>query len=223
MSTPGFRILPAAKRPEESLLAQFREFASAHISDVMNRMHSATGLRQMHRQGRMCGVAFTVHVPPGDNLMMHRALDIAAPGDVLVVNAGGELTNAIAGEIMTTYAKERKLGGFVIDGAIRDSGSIGAEDFPVFARGVTHRGPFKNGPGEINVPISIGGMVVMPGDIIVGDEDGVVTVSPQDASFVAEKVRALAEKERKGIAAIKAKTNDRSWVAEALREKGLKV
>jgi regulator of RNase E activity RraA len=223
MTTPGFRILPAPPRPDPTILAEFAGFATAHISDVMHRMHSATGLRQMHRKGKLCGVAVTVHVPPGDNLMMHWALDNAQPGDVLVVNAGGDMTNAIAGEMMSTYAAERGLAGFVIDGAIRDLGTIGATDFPVFARGVTHRGPFKNGPGEVNLPVSVGGMVVSPGDIVVGDEDGVVAVSQADAVAVAELVRAFAEKEHRNLAAIKARTNDRSWVVATLRKSGLSV
>jgi regulator of RNase E activity RraA len=222
-STPGFRIAPFAQRPSAEVLDEFRGFATAHISDVMNRMHSATGLKQMHRKGKLCGPAVTVHAPPGDNLMMHWALDNAQPGDVIVVNAGGDLTNAIAGEMMSTYAAERKLGGFVIDGAIRDLGTIGAADFPVFARGVTHRGPYKNGPGEVNRAVAIGGMVVFPGDIVVGDEDGVVAVSQEDAPWVAEQVRAFAEKERRNMAAIKARNNDRSWVIAALRKSGLSV
>jgi RraA family protein len=223
MSTPGFRVLPAPPRPDPKLLAEFCGFAVAHISDVMNRLHAATGLRQMHRRGKLCGVALTVRVPPGDNLMVHRALDIANPGDVLVVDAAGDVTNAIIGEMMSTYGAERGLAGFVIDGAIRDLATIGAADFPVYARAVTHRGPFKNGPGEVNLPVSIGGMVVCPGDIVVGDEDGVVAVAQADAVVVADLVRAIAEKERRNMAAIKAHNNDRSWVAASLREKGLSV
>ena len=221
MSVPGFRVLPAAPRPDPKILAEFAGFAVAHISDVMNRLHATSGLRPMHRQGKLCGVALTVRVPPGDNLMAHWAIDIAVPGDVLMVDAGGDITNAIAGEMMTTHAAERGIAGFVIDGAIRDLGTIAAADFPVYARAVTHRGPYKNGPGEVNVPASVGGLVVMPGDIVVGDEDGVVVVSPADAPLVAEMVRAIAEKERRNLAAIKAHTNDRSWVAATLREKGL--
>ena len=122
----------------------------------------------------MAGPALTVKTRPGDNLMLHKALDLAEPGDVIVVDAGGDLTNAIIGEIMSGYAASRGLGGIVINGAIRDAGALRRASFPVYAAGVTHRGPYKDGPGEINVPIAIDGMVIEPGDLIVGDEDGVL-------------------------------------------------
>lgn len=216
----GFRILPAAPIADSNLLAQFRGAATAHISDCMNRLHSATGLRPFHAAGQLLGTAFTVRVPPGDNLMVHKALLLARPGDVIVVDAGGDGTNAIIGEIMSTYAAKRHLAGIVIDGAIRDSAAIGKSGFPVYAKGVTHRGPFKNGPGEINGPVSIGGMVVSPGDIVVGDEDGLVALSTDVAPIVLKLVRAQAERERAMLAAIEQETSDRSWVDEALRSKG---
>ncbi len=223
MSSPGLRISSAPARPDADLIRQFAGVAVAHISDSMNRMHSAAGLRPRHRSGQLCGVALTVRVPPGDNLMVHKALNMAAPGDVIVVDAGGDVTNAIIGEMMSTFAAKRGLAGLVIDGAIRDSAAILRSDFPVYARGVTHRGPFKNGPGEINVPVSVGGMVVCPGDILVGDADGLVALSPEIAPVVLKLVQALAEKERNNLAAIGQGTNDRSWVDKALREKGLDV
>ena len=223
MSIPGFRILSAPTRPAADLVREFSEVAVAHISDSMNRIHSATGLRPMHRAGQLYGVALTVRVPPGDNLMVHKALNMAASGDVIVVDAGGDVTNAIIGEMMSTFAAKRGLAGLVIDGAIRDSAAISKSDFPVYARSVTHRGPFKNGPGEMNVPVSVGGMVVCPGDIVVGDEDGLVAFSPELAPAVLKLVQALAQKERNNLAAIHEGTNDRSWVDKALRDKGLDV
>ncbi|MEI0548560.1 RraA family protein, partial [Klebsiella sp. 72742] len=116
-----------------------------------------------HREGVLCGAALTVKARPGDNLMLHYAIDSAEPGDVIVVDAGGDLTNALIGEMMVAYAVKRGVAGIVIHGAIRDAGSIKAGDFPLFAAGVSHRGPYKDGPGEINVPIAIDGMVIEPG------------------------------------------------------------
>ncbi|MDD9840282.1 methyltransferase, partial [Escherichia coli] len=120
--------------------------------------------------------AITVKARPGDNLMLHYAIDIAEAGDVIVVDAGGDLTNALIGEMMVAYAIKKGIAGIVINGAIRDSVVIGEGEFPLFAAGISHRGPYKDGPGEINVPIAINGMVVEPGDLILGDEDGLLSV-----------------------------------------------
>ena len=216
----GFRILPAPKRPSAALLKSFRGLAVANISDCMNRIFSATDLYPMHAGGQMLGVALTVRVPPGDNLMVHKAIDIAQPGDVILVDAGGEVTHAIIGEIMSHHAASRGVLGMVIDGAIRDSGILARKKFPVYARGVTHRGPYKNGPGEIHVPISIGGMVVMPGDIIVGDDDGLLAINPAEAAALAEATRKKAKEEAVVMREVDKGTVNRAWVDKALRDKG---
>jgi regulator of RNase E activity RraA len=132
----------------------------------------------------MCGPAFVVKTAPGDNLMVHKALSLAKPGDIIVVDAGGDLTNAIIGERMVTVAHERKLAGMIINGAIRDADTLKHHTMPVFAAGITHRGPYKNGPGEINFPIAIDGMVIESGDIIIADDDGFVCVPIRDAAAV---------------------------------------
>ena len=223
MTNIGFRILPAPRRVSASLIRQFRGAVVAHLSDSMNRMSAASGLRPMHkmtRGGQMLGQALTVRVPPGDNLMVHKAIDIAVPGDVIVVDAGGEITIAIIGDIMSSLAASRGLAGMVIDGAIRDSAELGAARFPVYARGVTHRGPYKNGPGEINVPVSVGGMVVCPGDIVVGDADGLVAIAPADAPAVLKLAQAKAKEEAAILKSIAKGKADRRWVDEALRAKG---
>ena len=131
--------------------------------------------------------------------MVHKAIDLAAPGDVIVVDAGGDLDQAIIGEIMSSWAAKRGVAGFVIDGAIRDAAALSQGDFPVYARGVTHRGPYKDGPGEINVPVSIGGMVVQPGDIIIGDADGLLAIPQADAEASSPAPRAQ-KQERRGVA-----------------------
>ena len=154
---------------------RYRSVPVANISDSMNRMTAGgASLKPMHRSGVLVGPALTVKARPGDNLMLHHALDIAQPGDVIVVDAGGDLSNALIGEMMVAYAIKKGVAGIVINGAIRDAASIGAGEFPVFAAGITHRGPYKDGPGEVNVPIALAGMVIEPGDLVVGDEDGLL-------------------------------------------------
>jgi RraA family protein len=220
--TAGFRIFPMPQRPSPALVAALAEMVTPHLSDNMHRLcGAAAALRPMHRGGKLAGPAFTVRAAPGDNLMVHKAIDLAAPGDVLVIDAGGALEQAIIGEIMASWAAKRGVAGFVIDGAIRDIGAISAGAFPVYARGVTHRGPYKNGPGEINVPVTIAGMVVQPADIVVGDEDGVVAVPQADAEAVLAAARAQRAKEAATLAAIAAGAIDRKWVDEALRARGL--
>jgi RraA family protein len=221
MSAIGLRILPSPKRPQSDLLERLAALPTPNISDNMQRHYGATaGLRPYHRGGKLIGAAFTVKTRPGDNLLVHKAIDMAAAGDVIVVDAGGELAQAIIGEIMTTHAAKRGVAGFVIDGAIRDAEAIASANLPVYARGVTHRGPYKDGPGEINVTVSIGGMVVNAGDIIVGDADGVLAVPQAIAEEVIAAATAQNRKEEAILAAIAAGTVDRTWVDEVLRNKG---
>jgi regulator of RNase E activity RraA len=180
----------------DELLSEFRKAATAVISDNLERLPGAVGLRPFHRiAGTMVGRALTVKVAAGDNLFIHKALDLAQPGDVVVVDGGGETSRALIGEIMVAIAKSRKLAGFVIDGAIRDSGTIGRDDFPVFARAAIHRGPYKHGPGVIGESVCIGGMVINSGDIVVGDADGVVAFPMTVASELLQAVRAQERKE----------------------------
>jgi RraA family protein len=178
-------------------------------------------LRPMHGGGAMVGVALTVKTRPGDNLMIHKAIDIAGPGDVIVVDAGGDLTNALFGEIMASHAAARGIAGIVIDGAIRDAAALRAGHFPVFAAGVTHRGPYKNGPGEINVLVALDGMVIEPGDLILGDEDGLVAVPFDHVEAVRAAASAKQAAEEKILADIRAGIpQDRAWVDETLKQLG---
>ena len=180
----------------EKLLADYRTTATTVISDSLQRLPGALGLRPFHKGGgTMVGRALTVQVAAGDNLFIHKALDLVEPGQVIVVDGGGEKSRALIGEIMVAIARSRKAVGFVVDGAIRDSGPIGAGDFPVFARAAIHRGPYMHGPGSINQPICVGGMVVNPGDIVVGDADGVVAFPVEGADSLLETIRAHERKE----------------------------
>lgn len=170
----------------------------------------------MHSGGNIAGPALTVKTRPGDNLMVHKALDLAEPGDVIVVDAGGDLTNAIVGEIMIAYAMTKQIGGIIINRAIRDVDAIRAGHFPVYAAGITHRGPHKDGPGEINVPIAIDGMVIEPGDLIIGDGDGFLAIPKAAAEVIADKAWLKQEDEKKAMEAIAASNYDRRWVDATL-------
>ena len=217
----GFQIHQAPPRPAPELVAQFRDIVTPHVSDNMSRICGAVGLRRYNQRGKLVGVALTVKVRVGDNLMIHKALDLAQEGDVLVVDGGGDVSQALVGELMKSYAQTRGVVGFVIDGAIRDVAAFAGSDFPCYARGETHKGPYKDGPGEIHVPVSIGGLIINPGDIVIGDEDGVVAVSPALAPEVIAAARRQAERENKAMADIAARRYDRSWVDAALKAKGV--
>jgi RraA family protein len=215
----GFRIQPRAPLADGALLERLRKLPVSNVSDNLQR-HTGARLTPIHRTGTLVGTAFTVKTRRGDNLMVHKAIDVAGPGDVLVVDAGGALDHAIIGELMAGWAKKRGIAGFVIDGAIRDSNELAQGDYPVYAAGVTHRGPYKDGPGELNVVVSIGGMVVRPGDLIAGDHDGVLAIPREDAERVIADAEAQNRKEQAAMAAIQAGTWDRKWVDEALKARG---
>ena len=199
----------------------FQGLPVANISDCMTRM-SAAGprLRPMHRSGHLAGPALTVKTRPGDNLMIHKALTLAVPGDVIVVDAGGDLTNALFGEIMVATAVKLGVAGVVLNGAVRDSEEIGRGQFPLYAAGVTHRGPYKDGPGEINVPIAIDGMVIHPGDLIVGDADGLLCVPYDEVEEILAATRRKMAAEKKTLADIVAGTLDTAWIDVTLQRIG---
>ena len=196
--------MESVPKPAPALIAAFREAPTSIISDNLDRLPGAVGLRPFHKSAALVGVAFTVKTRPGDNLAIHKALELVGPGDVIVVDGGGDETRALVGEIMKTIAQWRGAEGYVIHGPIRDGAAIAADTYPFFARAVTHRGPYKNGPGEINVPVSIGGTVISPGDIVVGDEDGIVSFPQAIAESLLEKVKAQIKREADTIAAIRA-------------------
>ena len=223
MGNIGFRIYTAIKRPPRELVEQFAGIPVANFSDNMGRMACIDTAIKPFNGATLLGVAFTVKAPQGDNLMFHKALDMAEPGDVIAVDGEGDLSHSLCGEIMFTYAKSRGIAGFIIDGAIRDSYAIREMDFPVYARGVQPNGPYKNGPGEIGVPVCIGGRVVRPGDILYGDADGVVVIRPEDAEEMLIKGRAHNAMEQESFRQIAAGVYDRSWIDKALTEKGCEI
>jgi regulator of RNase E activity RraA len=214
----GFRINERTSVVSEQTIARFVGLPVANVSDCMSRMTAGgSRLLPMHAGGNIAGPALTVKTRPGDNLMVHKALDLATPGDIIVVDAGGDLTNAIIGEIMIAYAITRQIGGFIINGAVRDIDAIRAGDFPVYAAGITHRGPYKDGPGEINVPIAIDGMVIEPGDLIIGDGDGFLSIPKESAEAIADKAFSKQEDEKKAMEAIAAHNYDRRWIDATLK------
>ena len=220
----GFRILERARTPDAQYIERFAKLPVANVSDNMFRMTAGgSSIRPMHGDATMVGAALTVKTAPGDNLMIHKAIDMSKPGDVIVVDGGGGLTNALIGELMLSQAIKRGVVGLVINGAVRDAESFPRRGLPVYAAGVTHRGPYKNGPGEMNVPIAIDGMVIEPGDLILGDPDGILCVPFAELETVCAASEAKLAAEEQQMAEIEAGTLDRSWVDETLKELGCEM
>lgn len=194
----GNRIYTKIDRADRKLVEQFRNIPSSNIGDMMNRLYCMRENINRIGQHKKCllGTAFTVKVPDGDNVFIHKALDLVQEGDVLVIDGNGCTSRSLMGEIMFTYAMNRGVAGIVVDGAIRDSDSLDELDIPVYAAAITPQGPYKNGPGEINVPVSCGGQVVFPGDILVGDADGICVIHKEEAPEILEAVKKKYEGEQ---------------------------
>lgn len=197
----------------DTLVAAFSRTSTSIISDCLDRLPGAP-LQPFHRiEGTMAGIALTVKVPAGDNRAIHQALELIGPGHVLVVDGGGDVSRALMGDIMAAIAQKRGAVGVVVDGAIRDLATIGQGSFPMFARAGYHRGPYKNGPGDINVPVSIGGLIISPGDIVVGDHDGIVAFPAAQAHTLLEQCLATERKEADMMAQIAAGTYKGAYAA----------
>ena len=223
MSKTGCVIVKDFKRPERELVERFAGVAVANLDDCMNRISAVHEDICPVNKSRLLGTAFTVKVPEGDNLMFHVAMDLAKPGDVIVIDAGGDTRRSIFGELMVTYCRKCGIHGIVVDGSIRDAGAMESlTDFAVYARGVTPDGPYKNGPGEVNTPVVCGGRTVYPGDIVLGDEDGVIFIRPSEAEELLKQVEAIHENEQRIIDTIeKEGTYIRPWVDEKMKSLGV--
>lgn len=186
MISIGNRIFTKVERPDPKIIEMFKGLPTSNINDEMNRLFCMHDYIRPLNDIPLLGTAITVKAPIGDNLFFHQALDMAQPGDVIVVDGGSGCNRSLAGEIMIRFAAKKGLAGIVVDGCLRDLDGIRALPIAVYAKGITPQGPFKFGPGEINTPIACGGQVVFPGDILVGDVDGIVVIHRQDAEAVAE-------------------------------------
>lgn len=220
MANPGFRVKRTFARPDKTLVEGFAGIPAANIGDNMNRMACMNARIVPMNNAPLLGCAFTVKVRAGDNLLFHKAIDMAQPGDVVVIDAQNEQSYAITGELMIMWLRRRGIAGLVVDGCIRDVDAVRTMDFPVYATGVCPNGPLKEGGGEINFPVMCGGLVVDPGDIIVGDQDGIVVIPPADAADVLKKAKAQNEKEAQIMQDIENLAWDRTWVDGVLESKG---
>ena len=223
MANVGCRIYTKMERLDPAKVERFRGLPVANISDNMGRIYSVHKDIKGYNKVPLLGQAITVKVPAGDNLMFHKAIELAKPGDVIVVDGEGGIDHALCGEIMFREAIRRGVSGFLIDGCFRDVESLERLDFSVFARGVQPKGPYKNGPGEVNVPVCIGGIVVMPGDVVVGDPDGVVIIRPADLDDVYEKAKKHSDMEVGKLEKIDQGILDKSWVDKTLEKIGCEI
>lgn len=211
---------PQGDAPGSDVIAEFKRFPSTVVSDQLDRQGAAFGIHRITSPGLgiMAGRAITVRIPPGDNLGIYVAIEHAQPGDILVVDGGGAMNRAVMGEIFYRHMVSRGIGGIVIDGCLRDAGEIAEGPMHVFARGVTHLGPSRQGPADINCSVSVGGAPVRTNDIVVGDADGVAIVPNSRVASTLEGARALMDREPVLIAAAAAGEMDLGWLREGVRQ-----
>ncbi|HEY1231099.1 MAG TPA: RraA family protein [Ramlibacter sp.] len=215
-------ILRDFERVSPDLVRQAAEYQAAILADVNGRRGALHGrIAALRPRMKLAGPALTVDVRPGDNLMIHAAISLAKPGDVLVIDGKGDQTAALMGTIMMTACKQLGLAGVVIDGAVRDSLEIDEMDYPVFSFGTNPNGPTKNVPGRIGHPVSIGGVTVRSGDLIVADADGVVAIERERVAGLLPLARKKVEDETARIAGIKKGNTAASWLVPALRTAGV--
>ena len=184
-------VLKKFERPDPKLVEAFRKHASATIHEASGRKgYISCRIKPIAKGMKVCGPAFTVECPPGDNMMLHKALERAQPGDVLVATVAGAEDYGYWGNLMAISAVSRKLGGLCIEGCVRDSDEIIEMGFPVFSTGLCIRGTGKGMLGLVNYPIFFGGQRIEAGDLIVGDDDGLVVVARKNCSEILEKTEA---------------------------------
>lgn len=197
-------VIKSIQRPSVEIVKAFSTLASATIHEASGRKgYIDYAIKPINQGMRICGPAFTVQCAPGDNLMLHKALECALPGDILVADVGGAFDYGYFGDLMATSALARGVGGLAIDGCIRDSTEIIAGGFSIFARGFCIRGTNKGTIGVINYPTVFGGCTIFPGDLIVGDDDGLVVVRREECEDVLAKARDRVAKEVEKEAVLK--------------------
>jgi RraA family protein len=219
---PGFRIRHDFPRPNLDLKSMFADFSTPEISDQLNRLYaidpSIRCLTAPHH--RLAGPVCTVKLYPGDNLMVHKVLDVAHPGDIVLIDASASPFYAVLGDTISTKAKHRGIAGFVVDGFVRDLPGILELDFPVFARGTTPIGPLHRGPGEINYPIACGGVVAHPGDAVIADATGVVIVPQAHIVETHERLQRYAAATQDYLVAVGQGHFSNQWVDDILAAAG---
>ena len=208
-------------------MEQFKKIPASNVCDVMERnsaMSPRIRLVSSPKAQMMVGPAFTVKARAGDNLAVHAALNFCGEGDVLVVSNEGDQTRSLMGEIMMAHLLNvKKVAGVVLDGPIRDIDEISKWDFPVYATGTTPGGPYKDGPGEVNVPISCGEISVYPGDIILADPDGIIVIPRADAPQILENAKKFQITDEKKLDEARKGVANRDWVVKSLAEKGFEI
>ena len=212
----------AFTRVSDALVERARRYPVAILCDVAGRrgaLHAR--VQALNPNMKVCGPAFTVEVRPGDNLMFHVALAVAKPGDVVIVDGKGDPSCALFGDLMVTQAAAAKLGGFVVDAASRDTATLAVGDYPVFAAGTSPCGPTKGLPGRLGTPVSVAGVAVNPGDLVVGDIDGVVVIPREDVEAVLNAADAKIAAEQQRIAEIERGELVSPWLDSALKQAGL--
>jgi regulator of RNase E activity RraA len=215
-------IIREFARVPPGVVRQASVFQPAILADVAGRRGAMHGrIQALRPRMKVAGTAFTVEVRPGDNLMIHAAMSLAKPGDVLVIDGKADLTSALMGTIMMTACKQLGIAGVVVDGAVRDTLEIDEMEFPVFAAGFNPNGPTKNCPGRIGHPVTVGGVTVHPGDFIIGDADGVVVVEREKIESLLPAAEKKVADESARIAAIKRGDTAAKWLAAALRSAGV--
>lgn len=208
-------------RVDEATLAACADLPASILADVCGRRGALDGRIVAIQAGKhLCGTAFTVEVRPGDNLMIHAALILARPGDVLVIDGKASATSALMGELMCAHAQKAGLAGVVIDGAVRDVDALRNGSLPVYACAVNANGPTRTQGGRIGYPVSVGGVTVEPGDLIVGDDDGVVVVSKHEAPTVLEAARRKIDTEAQRMRDIETGRLLYGWLEGALKTAG---
>lgn len=217
MNTPHYKIMSQFQHIPQALVELFSTLPVADICDALGRNAALPSAIKPLGTSRLLGTAYTVNLPAGENLLLYYAVDNARPGDVLAVACAGYEERAVCGEIMAALARERGLAGFVVDGAVRDAEALRAMDFPVYARSVSPNGPYKDACGQINVPVAMGNVVIKPGDILVGDGDGIVAVNPNEAEMVAARACAIRDEGSRKLQALKRDGRlDFNWLYERL-------
>lgn len=218
-----FRINDNFNRQSKNVIDKFKDYAVANLGDAMDRMSciSASNLKPINNI-KLLGTAYTVKVVPGDNLMIYYAIDNANEGDIIVIDGARYNERALVGEILLEFALSKNIGGFVVNGAIRDYDALLNSPIPIYYTGISANGPYKNGPGEINYPISIDGIVINPGDILVGDGDGIITIRENDIEDLLSKVNEIQKKESSMLEQIHNKKFDIKWMYDFFEKNNIK-